>query len=175
MNRAEKATIVEQLSDKLGRANIAILADYRGLTVAEFEELRIALRKCESEVRVSKNTLLRRAVDGTDYAPIADSWQGTTALTLAYDDPVGATKVMVDFAKDHDKLVIKTAVLEGKVLTNDDLAALSKLPSKDVLRAKLLSVMQAVPTNFVQVLNAIPQQVVYLLQAIKDQKEQADN
>jgi len=174
LNRAEKATIVEQLSEKLGRAKIAILADYRGLTVAEFEELRVALRKCESEVKVAKNTLLKRAVSGTDFEPITGSCQGTTALTLSYDDPVAPTKVLVDFAKEHDKLVIKTAVLEGKELTNEDLAALSKLPSKDVLRAKLLSVMQAVPTGFVRVLNAIPQQMVYVLQAVKEKKEQAD-
>jgi len=175
LNRAEKASIVEELSEKFGRAKIAILADYRGLTVSEFEELRIALRKCESEVKVAKNTLLKRAISGTDFEPIAESCKGTTALTLSYDDPVAPTKVLVEFAKEHDKLEIKSAVLEGSLLSNEDLAALSKLPGKDVLRAQLLAVMNAVPTNFVQVLNAIPQKAVYLLQAVKDQKEQAEN
>ena len=172
MNRDEKASIVQDLSEKFGKAKIAIVSDYRGLTVTEFEELRVALKKCDSEVRVAKNTLLRRATEGTDFAAMSDQFKGTTAVTLSYDDPVSPTKVLVDFAKDHDQLVIRSAVLDGKQLSIDDLAALSKLPSKEVMLAQLLSTMQAVPTGFVRVLNAIPQKLVYALQAINDQKEQ---
>lgn len=172
MNRDEKASIVQNLSEKFGKAKIAIVSDYRGLTVSEFEQLRVALKQCNSEVKVAKNTLLRRATEGTDFATISDHFKGTTAITLSYDDPVSPAKVLVNFAKDHGHLVNRSAVLEGKLLSNDDLTALSKLPSKEVMLAQLLSTMQAVPTSFVRVLNAIPQKLVYALQAIKDQKEQ---
>ena len=172
MNRDEKTSIVLDLSEKFGKAKIAIVSDYRGLTVSEFEELRVALKQCDSEVRVAKNTLLKRATEGTDFASMNDHFKGTTAITLSYDDPVSPAKVLVNFAKDHDELVIRSAVLEGKELSTDDLLALSKLPSKEVMLAQLLSTMQAVPTGFVRVLNAIPQKLVYALQAVQDQKEQ---
>jgi large subunit ribosomal protein L10 len=172
LNRDEKVSIVEEFSDKFSKAKIAILSDYRGLTVSDFEELRVSLKKCGSEIKVAKNTLLKRAAAGTAFESLSDQLNGTTALTLSFDDPVGPAKVLADFAKEHEQLQIKGAVLEGKPLATEDLIALSKLPSKDVLLATMLSCMQAVPTSFVRVLNAIPQKMVYMLQAIKDQKEQ---
>lgn len=172
MNREEKASIVSELSDKFAKAKIAIVTDYRGLTVSELEELRVELRKCDSEVRVAKNTLLRRAVEGTEFEQMTEHFTGTSALTVSYDDPVGPAKILVEFAKGHEKLQIRGAVLEGKVLTVADLSALAKLPSKDILLSQLLSVMQGVPTSFVRVLNAVPQKLVYALQAVSDQKEQ---
>jgi large subunit ribosomal protein L10 len=172
LNREEKASIVQELSDKFARAKIAIVTDYRGLTVTELEELRVALRKSDSEVRVAKNTLLRRAVEGTPFEPMNDHFKGTSALTVSYADPVGPAKALVDFAKIHERLLIRTAVMDGKLLSPEDLVALSKLPSKEILLSQLLSVMQAVPTGFVRVLNGVPQKLVYALQAIKDQKEQ---
>ena len=175
MNRDEKATIVGELSDKFGKAKIAILTDYRGLSVPDFEALRIALRKCDSEVKVAKNTLLRRATSGTSFEPMSDQFKGTSALTLAYDDPVAPAKALFEFAKDHKELVIRGAVLDGQSLSAEDLEALSRLPGKEVLLGQLLSVMNAVPTGFVRLLNAIPQKMVYALQAIKDQKEETEN
>jgi len=175
LNRDEKVSIVEEISDKFANAKIAIISDYRGLTVSDFEELRVALKKCDSEVKVAKNTLLRRAAEGTSFQGLAEHFKGTSALTISYDDPVGPAKVMNDFAKTHAQLQIRGAVLEGKSLNAADLLALSKLPSKEILLATLLSGMQAVPTNFVRVLNAIPQKMVYMLQAVKDQKEQVEN
>lgn len=172
MNREEKLSVVEELSDKFAKASIAVVSDYRGLTVSDFEQLRIALKKCDSEVKVAKNTLLRRATQSTSFASLGEHFKGTTAVALSYGDPVSPAKVIVEFAKSHEKLSIRSAVLEGKVLSLADLTALSTLPSKEVLLGQLLSVMQAVPTSFVRVLNAIPQKLVYALQAIKDQKEQ---
>lgn len=172
MNREEKTSIVQELSDRFSKAKIAIVADYRGLTVAEFEELRVALHKSDSEVRVAKNTLLRRAVEGTSFEVMNEQFKGTSALTVSYSDPVAPAKVLIDFAKNHQHLKIRSAVLDGSILSSADLEALSKLPSKEILLSQLLSVMQAVPTSFVRVLNAVPQKMVYALQAIHDQKEQ---
>ena len=172
MNREEKVSIVQELSDKFAQAKIAIVTDYRGLTVTEFEELRSALRNADSEVRVAKNTLLRRAVEGTPFEPMNEHFKGTSALTVSNTDPVGPAKALVDFAKKHEQLQIRSAIMDGKLLSVEDLTALSQLPSKEVLLSQLLSVMQAVPTGFVRVLNGVPQKLVYALQAIKDQKEQ---
>ena len=175
MNRDEKVSIVEEFSDKFANAKIAIISNYRGLTVSDFEELRVALKKCDSEVKVAKNTLLRRAAEGTSFEGLTEHLKGTSALTISYDDSVGPAKVLHDFVKTHAQLQIKGAVLEGKSLSAADLLVLSKLPRKEVLLATLLSGMQAVPTNFVRVLSAVPQKMVYMLQAVKDQKEQVEN
>jgi len=172
LNRNEKASVVQELSDKFAKASIAVVSDYRGLTVTEFEELRSALKKCDSEVKVAKNTLLRMASQSSTYAPLSDHFKGTTAVALAYGDPVSPAKVIVEFAKTHEKLKIRSAVLEGKLLSIADLTSLSTLPSKEILLSQLLSVMQAVPTGFVRVLNAIPQKFVYALQSLKEKKDQ---
>ena len=172
MNRDEKASIVEELSSRLATTKLAVVTDYRGLTVPVISQLRRDLKQSNAEIRVAKNTLLRRAIQGTPFEPMDKYLEGTTAVTFSGDDPVAPAKVLVKFVKDNPKLEIKAAVLDGKVLTEEDLKALSKLPGKDELRAQLLSVMLAVPTSFVRVLNAVPQKAVYLLQAIKEQKEQ---
>lgn len=175
MNREEKAAVVSDLSNRLDSAKIAIVADYKGLTVASFQELRRELRKNNAEIRVAKNTLLRRAVDGTPFDVILDHLQGTNALTVSYEDPIAPAKILTQFAKDHPELEIRVGALEGKALTPEDLVALSKLPSKEVMLATLLSVMNAVPTSLVQVLSAVPRSMVYTLQAIKEKKEQETN
>ncbi|MBC8318594.1 MAG: 50S ribosomal protein L10 [Desulfobulbaceae bacterium] len=175
MNRNEKAAVVEDLNSKLDNATIAIVTDYKGLTVASFQELRRELKKNNAEIRVAKNTLLRRAVDGTPFEVVLDHLKGTTALTVSYADPVAPAKILTEFAKSHPELEIRCGALEGKALSPDDLVALSKLPSKEVMLATLLSVMNAVPTSLVQVLSAIPRSMVYTIQAIKDKKEQETN
>ena len=172
MNREDKASVVAELSDKFAKATFAVATDYRGLKVPVFQEVRKELKKNNAEIRVAKNTLLRIAVEGTPYEALKECFTGTTAVTVSYDDPVAPAKILVDFVKDHPELAIKAAVLNGKRLGEDDLKALAKLPSKEILLSQLMSVMLAVPTGFVRVLNAVPGKMVYLLQAIKDQKEQ---
>ncbi|MGV1098093.1 50S ribosomal protein L10 [Thiovibrio sp. JS02] len=170
MNRDEKVAIVEELSSRLATAKLAVVSDYRGLTVPVISQLRRELKQSNADIRVAKNTLLRLAIKGTPFEPMAPYLEGTTAVTFADVDPVAPAKVLVDFVKSNPKLEIKSAVLDGKLLTADDLTALSKLPGKDQLRAQLLAVMLAVPTSFVRVLSAVPQKALYALQAIKDKK-----
>ena len=172
MNRDEKASIVDDLSSKFSKAKIAIVTDYKGLKVPVFQEIRRELKKNNAEIQVAKNTLLRLAVKGTAYEILGEHFKGTTALTVSYDDPVASAKALVDFIKTNPQMEIKGAALDGRSLTADDITALSKLPSREVLLAQMLSVMQAVPTNFVQVLAGVPRKLLYLLQAVKDQKEQ---
>lgn len=174
MEREEKAAIVDELSAKFATAKLAVLTDYRGLTVPDLQELRRELRTSSADIRVAKNTLIKRAIQGTTFSAFASHLQGNTALALTDADPVAPAKVLVKFMKDHPKMSVKSAILDGKVLTSDDLTALSKLPGINELRAQLLGLMLAVPTSFVRVLNGVPQKAVYLLQAIKDQKEQGN-
>lgn len=175
MNREEKVAEVEELSGKFASAKIAIVADYKGLTVPVLQELRHNLRRNDAEFRVAKNTLLIRAVEETGYKDLQEHFVGTTALTVSYGDPVTPAKILIDFAKDHPELKIRSASLDGKLLSTQDIVALAKLPSKEVLLGQMLSVMNAVPTGLVRVLSGVPRTFLYALQAIKEQKEQAAN
>ena len=175
MNREEKVAEVEELSDKFANAKIAIVTDYKGLTVPVLQELRHNLRRNDAEFRVAKNTLLIRAVEDTEFKGLQEYFVGTTALTVSYGDPVSPAKILSDFCKDHPELRIRSASLEGRILSADDITALSKLPGKDVLLSQMLSVMNAVPTGLVQVLSGVPRTFLCALQAIKEQKEQAAN
>jgi large subunit ribosomal protein L10 len=175
LNRDQKVTIVADLNETFSKAKLAVVADYCGLKVSELQRIRIELRQCDSEIRIAKNTLLKRAVQDTDSAALSDDFTGTTAVVVAYADPVAPAKVLAKFAEDFSKFKIRTAVLDGEKIDEGQLIALSKLPSKEVLLAKLLSTWVAVPTGFVRVLNGVPGKLVYALQAIKDQKEAASN
>ncbi len=175
MNREEKAAIVSELNKSFSKSKLSVVADYRGLTVSQLQKIRIELRNCNSEIRVAKNTLLKRAVTETESEVLSDDFTGTTAVVTAYDDPVGPAKALAKFAEDHDKFIIRSAVLEGEKLGPAELIALSKLPTKEVLLGQLLSVLNGVPTGLVQVLCGVPRTFLYGLQALKDQKEQVEN
>lgn len=175
MNRDEKVTIVSDLSESFNRAKLAVVADYCGLKVSEFQKIRVELRNCNSEIRVAKNTLLKRAVTDTGNAALSEYFSGTTAVIMAYADPVEPAKVVTKFANDNEKFKIRSAVLDGEKIGVDKLVALSKLPSKEILLGQLLSTWKGVPTGLVQVLSGVPRTFVYALQAIKDRKEAAEN
>lgn len=173
MKRDVKQRIVEELHDKFTRSKVLILTDYKGLNVEDMNALRSKLRESEIEYKVVKNTLLRRAAEGTDAEQIVDSFKGPSAVALSYEDPVAPAKVLTDFAKANDKLEIKIGAMEGKTLDAADIKSLSQLPSREVLLSQLLSVMVAVPTSFVTALSGVPRNLLNVLQAIKDQKEAA--
>lgn len=175
MNRDEKVTIVSELNDSFNRAKLTVVADYCGLKVSEFQKIRIELKDCDSEIRVAKNTLLKRAVTDTSNEALSDDFTGTTAVVLGYEDPVSPAKVVTKFADDYEKFVIRSAALDGEKIAVDELIALSKLPTKEVLLGQLLSTWNNVPTGLVQVLTGVPRTFVYALQALKDQKEAAEN
>jgi large subunit ribosomal protein L10 len=175
LNRDEKSAIVAELNDSFNRAKFAVVADYCGLKVSELQQIRVELRNCSSEIRIAKNTLLKKAVANTDSALLSDDFSGTTAVVIAYDDPVLPAKVVAKFADEHDKFKIRSASFEGERLDVDELIALSKLPTKEILLGQLLSVMNAVPTSLVRVLSGVPRTFLYGLQAIKDKKEQTEN
>jgi len=175
LNRDDKLAIVSELNDSFNRSKFTVVADYCGLKVSELQKIRVELKNCDSEIRVAKNTLLKRAVTDTGNAALSDDFSGTTAVVMGYADPVAPAKVVTKFADDHKKFIIRCAALDGEKIGVEELIALSKLPTKDVLLGQLLSTWSSVPTGLVQVLSGVPRTFVYALQAIKDQKEANNN
>ncbi|MDH3999180.1 MAG: 50S ribosomal protein L10 [Desulfuromonadales bacterium] len=173
MNKQSKEALVAEFAEKLKVAKAAFLADYRGLDVAQADDLRNKLREAGVEYHVVKNTLLKIAAKGTDSECLEDQLSGPTAIALAQDDPVAPAKALVEFAKQNEAFELKAGVLDGKLLGLDEIKALADLPSREELLAKMLGSMSAPATNFVGVLAAVPRTFVQVLSAIKDQKDAA--
>ncbi len=165
-----KEQLVAELSEKLKNSKAAFLANYRGITVEQTNELRGKLRAAGVEYRVVKNTLLSLACKGTDFECLQEHLTGPTALALALEDPVQPAKVLFEFAKDSKVFELKSGALDGNILSVGDIEALSKLPSREVLLGKMLGSMSAPTTNFVGVLAAVPRSLVQVLGAIQQQK-----
>jgi large subunit ribosomal protein L10 len=171
LDRRTKEQIVSELQEKLKEAKLGVLTSFSGMNVAKMEALRNALRKSNAELKVVKNTLLGIASKETDFSILADHFKWPVAIVLSHKDPVGPTKVLIDFAKKNPELEIKVGVLDGKLLTRNDISALAELPSREILLGKLVSVMAAVPTAFVTVLSGVPRNFVQLLNAYCDKKK----
>lgn len=173
MNLANKKDLVADMHELFGKSQIVFTVDYKGLNVADISVLRRELRKSEIDMKVVKNTLLKRASEDTDFSVLNEYYKGPTAVVLSYDDPVAPAKILTSFAKDNPKLEITAAAMNGKVINEAEIKALSSLPSREALLGQVLSVMNAVPTSFVRVLNAVPNGFVNVLSNIKDEKEKA--
>jgi large subunit ribosomal protein L10 len=169
----QKKQIVEDLHERFVKSKIVIVTDYKGLDVKSITELRRKLGEENIELKVVKNTLLVRASSETEAELVQDHFKGPSAVALSYDDPVTPAKVLTQFAEKNERLKIKAGVMGGKLISQEQILALSKLPTREVLLGQLLSVMNNVPTAFVTVLSEIPRQMVNVLQAVKDQKEAA--
>lgn len=173
MKLEQKQKIVEELAEKFKKSKVLIVTDYKGLNVTTINDLRRKLRESDIEYRVVKNTLLARASDDTDVSKIKDSFKGPSAIAMSFEDPVAPAKVLTKFAEENKKLEIKIGVMGNRVLSLDDIKALSSLPAREVVLARLLSAMNAVPTGLVSALSNIPRKMINVIQAIKEQKEAA--
>jgi len=174
LNKDTKQQLVAELTEKLKTAKASFLADYRGLTVEEVNDLRGKLRDAAgTEYRVVKNTLLKLAMKETDAAQLTELLSGPTAIAIAQGDVVAPAKALSEYAKSNDKFELKGAVLEGQLIDLAGIKALADLPSREVLLSQVLSSINAPATNFVCVLSAVPRSLVQVLSAIKDQKEAA--
>jgi len=172
LNKQNKQQVVTEMHEKLAKAKAVFLADFRGMSVEKATTLRNDLRGAEVEYKVVKNTLLELASAETEAAMLAPHFKGPTAVALTYSDPVAAAKVLAKYAKDQQAaFVLKGGVLSGKIITAADIQALSELPSREVLIAKMLGSMNAPATNFVGLLAAIPGSFVRALDAIRQQKQ----
>jgi large subunit ribosomal protein L10 len=171
----EKEKIVQEIREKVSRSQIGILTDYKGLKVEEMTRLRRQLQEASAEIKVVKNTMLRRAAaDDSAIGPLLSHFTGPNALTLGYADPVALAKIMTKFAQEKPQLEIKAAVLSGQVLTAKDLEALSKLPPKEVLLAQFLGLLNGVPTALVMVLAGVIRNLLNVLVAYRDKKSESE-
>ena len=171
----QKQKIVDGLREKFAESKLLIVTDYKGLNVLMINNLRRRLKEADIEYKVIKNTLLSRASEGSSVSLIKNYFKDTTAMVFSYKDPVVAAKIITKFAAENDKLKIKIAIMNDKVLDLASIKILSDLPSREVLLAQMLSVMNAVPTSFVRALSDLPRKMLNVLTAIKDDKEKKDN
>lgn len=175
ITRAIKTEMIASLNDKFGKAKAAFLVDYKGMTVEQVTSLRKKLFPIESEMKVVRNTLALRALANHPGAEAAlkDGFTGTNAIIFAYNDATVVAKTLSDFAKDVEQIQLKIGVMDGNKLSVENIKALASLPSKEVLRATLLGVMNAPATKFVQTLNAVPSGFVRVLAAKEKQYQPA--
>jgi large subunit ribosomal protein L7/L12 len=174
MKKEEKATAVAELAEKFSRARLAILTECVGLPVNQVTELRKQLRGAKAEYKVVKNTLAARAAEGTTLASLKGHLKGPTGVVIGYDDPVLPTKVLRDFIaaeKREEKIRITVGLLEGKIVQPAELAAVAKLPKKEVLIAMLLSAMQGPIRGVVYTLSAVLSKFVRVIAAIQDKRK----
>lgn len=153
MNKSEKTALVDDLTQSFGRASIALVSEYRGMTAAESTEMRKRLRAVRGEMRVAKNTLVRRAIKGTAYAALDSNLGGQVGLILSYEDPVVLAKTFASFGPLGEKLKLRGAVLDGKALTPAEVQALAALPPRAVIFGQLLGLLNAPATQLVRLLN----------------------
>lgn len=172
LNLDEKKAVVAEVSAQVAKAQAIVIAEYRGLGVGNMTKLRAKARESGIYFRVLKNSLARRAINGTPFTGLSDHMVGPLAYGIG-SDPVAAAKVLHEFSKGNDKFVIKAGAMPNLVMSSKDIASLAALPSRDELLSRLLGTMQAPIANFARTLNEVPARFVRGLAAIRDQKEAA--
>ena len=150
-----KQPIVAEISELLDGAATAVVVDYRGLTVAQDTELRKQLREAGVSYKVYKNTMIRRAAEGTAFAALDPHLEGPTAIAVSKTDATAAARILAEFAKKADKLEIKGGVVEGNYYDAKGMQVIATIPSREVLLGRLLGSMQSPIANFARVLNQI--------------------
>ncbi|NJD33911.1 MAG: 50S ribosomal protein L10 [Betaproteobacteria bacterium] len=172
LNLEEKKAVVAEVSEQVSKAQAIVLAEYCGLQVGEMTALRKKARQSGVYLRVVKNTLVRRAVDGTPFSGLSSQMVGPLVFGIS-TDPVAAAKVMSEFAKANEKFAIKGGAMPNHVMDAAGVKALASMPSREELLAKLLGTMQAPIAQFVRTLNEVPTKFVRGLAAVRDQKQVA--
>ena len=167
---AVKSQVVDELKEKIARANLVVISDYLGYTVKDLTALRRQLRTADSELCVIKNTLIERAASASGYDELKGHLKGPTVVLLGYKDSVAPLKVLVNFIKEAEKGEIRIGVVDKKVFSQKDLAAISKLPAREVLLGKVVGGLQAPIYGLVNVLEGPIRKLVYVLDAIKVKK-----
>lgn len=172
--KEQKAEQVELLTDKLKKAKVAVLTDYRGLTVSQLQELRGRLRGADVEYRVIKNTLARRAAEAAGYPALKDELEGPVAIAFGYDDLSIASKLINEFVRTTRlKLDVVGGLVEGRVFSADQVKQLADLPSRETLIAQLMGTLQSPVAQLVGIMQTPLQQLLGVLEAYKNKLEAA--
>jgi large subunit ribosomal protein L10 len=171
--RAVKNEVRGIAAERFRKANAAIVAEYRGLTVADLTELRVGLRKANSEFRIINNRIVKKAIDNdglADIEPLKKSLKGPLGVVFAYGDVAASAKVVLEFAKTKELFKVTGGVMEGAAVSVDQLEALSNLPSKEVLLGQIIGTLVSPHRGLLGVLNGVSRNLVQVINAIKDKK-----
>jgi large subunit ribosomal protein L10 len=173
LNLESKKQVVSEVAAIAAEAHSAIAAEYRGLSVDDMTLLRAKAREDKVHIRVVKNTLARRAVQGTEFECMQEGLTGPLVLAFSQEDPGAAARVVNDFAKEHEKLNVRLVAIGGELLDPSEIKRLASLPTYDQAISMSMSVMLAPVEKLVRTMNEVPGKLVRTLAAIRDQKESA--
>jgi len=168
--RPDKVAVVDEVRARLDGADASVVTEYRGLTVKEIAQLRRSLTAAGGEYKVFKNTLVKRAIDGSAYAPLDELLTGPTAIAFVHGDVSAVAKALRDFARTNTHLVVKGGLLDGSVLTPAQLGSLADLPSRDALLAMFAGAVQAPLTQLAGLMQALTRNLAYGLKALIDER-----
>ena len=171
--RPEKVAKIAEVKELLTNSKCTILVDYCGLTVAQDTKLRRAMRQAGVKYSVVKNTFIRIAAQGGGIEGLEGYLEKNTAIASSPEDPVAVAKILTEFAKDNKVMTIKAGILDGKVISTEDIKALASLPSREVLLAKMLGSMMSPISGLANVLQGTIRNFVYVLDAVRKEKESA--
>lgn len=174
MNKENKVELAKELKDKFSKAQVALFADYKGLTSMQADDLRRKIRATDGEVKVIKNNVARLVSKdgklGEEVKNLMDGVVGPTLVAFAYKDIAATSKVFHKFSTDNQALIVKDSIMGTKKINAAEVAELAALPSREALLSKLLATMNAPATNFVGVLAAVPRSLMNVLKAIEEKK-----
>lgn len=173
LNLDQKKAVVAEVAEVAANAHSAIAAEYIGLTVEAMTALRVKAREENVYLRVVKNTLAKRAFEGTDFECMSEAMVGPLVLAFSQEDPGAAARVISGFVKENDKLVVKLVSISGKLLDAGDIKRLASMPTKDQAISMLMSVMNAPIEKLARTLNEVPTKLVRAVAAVRDQKDAA--
>ena len=166
MRKEQKTAVVDKLAGTFKKATIALVSEYRGMSVAETTEVRRKLRAVRGELKVAKNTLIRRAIKDTGYSSLEDKLGGPVGLIISNEDPVELAKAVIGFKDLGDKFKLRGGVFDGKAITIEEVQALATLPPREVILGQLLGVTQAPATHLVRLLNEPGSALARLIDAV---------
>lgn len=172
MDKAKKDVVRKAIGEKLNGSNGAIIAEYRGLTVAELSELRRDLRESQAEFKVVPNRIAKKAIEleCPDCADLAEGFKGPVGVVYLLGDAAQGTKKVLKFEKEHEKFVVKLGLMENKSVSAEQLKAIADLPSKEVLLGQIVGSLVAPHRGLLGVLNGVTRQLVQVINAIKEKK-----
>jgi len=170
INKQEKEQMLQMLKEKMGSAQLIVMADYKGINVSAITKLRRKMRESGSELKVAKNTITKIAARELGIEGMDEYLEGPTALAFGFDDPVAPAKILSDFAKEYKQLGIKAGILEGRVVDDVQIKELANLPSREVLLARVLGGMQTPMYGFAGALQGLLRNLVYVLEAVREKK-----
>lgn len=168
--KAFKQGKADSIKEKMEKAQVAIVTEYKGMTVEEIQTLRRALQKVGGDYMVTKNTLAKLAIKGTQYEVLAETFKGPIAVAFGFEDPAAPAKVLAKFIKEKKKGVIVAAGLDGQLLDAEQTKALADIPSREELYAKMLGCVNSPATGIVGSINAVMAQLTRAMAAVRDQK-----